>query len=925
MSFHPDEDSRSVAVPSSSQSSSPYPLQLAHAYHQATRHGRDPVPGLKQPGRPFPTGGGGSGTHKQHIVMGPKYQAGRKIPHQGKSRQPFKNSSSRSAPVIGRSINENLGAADMLRAMMEDEEDHECSIAPSSIPSSTQSSPSPAANRPDLPAVTFRREFDQPSLHLRPISDRGVGDQTELWAAQSSHLLIGEAHPSQPKVDLSKGDSTGISASSSPLAKGRNLPMIPSQHLTLPGVGEGRTKNAYGRTLGGGQEVGAGVIGSFEDFDDGGCDLSMQRGATISEPLEVDYHPGLSPLSSRHPARIWNSRIHSFAADLQPIIRWEYEYIKVENEDPQQIAILTLALPPSHPCIAEHQYAFALPKNRWNPQYINAVRLLGGAKTWRGEARSLRVDAQNVTLAMAMQDNAMEWFTAPLMRSAGEVQEGAPESPRARPRIEETLSTLPTLVSRPRLTVERPIEAARLPSWHQAARSPQSTGTHEIGSSVRSHHQASDSEKQVFGENAWVDNSQTSSSPELGTNGQRYVKTRHSKVQQGSLSHQDMYHVLPDHAEKPLLRGTDEELKHAIPTTTVSQREPIKAVLSPRTSPDLNSRSATAGRPQVARQSRKTPSAVLVERMQHTIGECIADPVTFHRVMDRATGRYGCSLRVGTRDNNQLYETPIPFTSATPREAQDAVCQVALDMGVVGFMEWLAIDLQPFEEKEEEMFAFRAPSPVGNNVKQAYFLCKDVAGVEPQIGFGQDRWTGLYSATMTVPIDGFNYKCEVPAKFERKPDALAEVCRRALHTAFFEDVNDYARSGFATRELRDRSSSPNLPDNSFDVPLQKRTAFSQRGQRGRTSSKLIQRKTELSDYQGASMPFGAKRKQRSPSFSRLDCADVKRQRGGVYRGLDWVEELSSEVVSEQDIREDLLKCCNQDYVASTTFPSQDTD
>jgi hypothetical protein len=92
----------------------------------------------------------------------------------------------------------------------------------------------------------------------------------------------------------------------------------------------------------GGQEVGNGVIGSdtsgirldvasghYTQIIDGhnGCDTPIyqfeeaRRGVPV--PLEC-LNPDLPPLAIEHPARMWNSLVHSMAPEMQPIVKWEY-------------------------------------------------------------------------------------------------------------------------------------------------------------------------------------------------------------------------------------------------------------------------------------------------------------------------------------------------------------------------------------------------------------------------------------------------------------------------------------------------------------------------------------------------------------------------------------------------------------------------
>jgi hypothetical protein len=94
-----------------------------------------------------------------------------------------------------------------------------------------------------------------------------------------------------------------------------------------------------------GQEVGLGVIGSThaplhavtaegKEYmakvveGEHGCDTPLysfedaRRGITIPEGC---LDPDLPPLAIEHPARMWNSLIHSLEPGLQPVVKWNYE------------------------------------------------------------------------------------------------------------------------------------------------------------------------------------------------------------------------------------------------------------------------------------------------------------------------------------------------------------------------------------------------------------------------------------------------------------------------------------------------------------------------------------------------------------------------------------------------------------------------
>jgi hypothetical protein len=95
-----------------------------------------------------------------------------------------------------------------------------------------------------------------------------------------------------------------------------------------------------------GQEVGLGVIGSTHTplhavtaegkeymakvvEGEHGCDTPLysfedaRRGIAIPEGC---LDPDLPPLAIEHPARMWNSLIHSLEPCLRPVVKWNYEH-----------------------------------------------------------------------------------------------------------------------------------------------------------------------------------------------------------------------------------------------------------------------------------------------------------------------------------------------------------------------------------------------------------------------------------------------------------------------------------------------------------------------------------------------------------------------------------------------------------------------
>lgn len=135
-----------------------------------------------------------------------------------------------------------------------------------------------------------------------------------------------------------------------------------------------------------------GQHGADVETEETGCDIPMPRTASVTAPT-VRLDPDLSPLSAEHPARVWNSMLHSLASWLQPIVRWEYDNVML-NGDWAYVARMTIILPPSHPAIANHPVVKALPKNRYAREYAEAMSVLGGVRTWAGPARKLKVSSE---------------------------------------------------------------------------------------------------------------------------------------------------------------------------------------------------------------------------------------------------------------------------------------------------------------------------------------------------------------------------------------------------------------------------------------------------------------------------------------------------------------------------------------------------
>jgi hypothetical protein len=289
-----------------------------------------------------------------------------------------------SAGIEGRDKAENQQAAELLKILLEEDEGDDqvvevtssclynkvhssCRDQTSAAPTDTEELEIPVPiNSPSSSAFTdllneaFQREYKRPVRSCRSMSHFGGGDQAEERANQHNHQLIGESFrhrtgslaPSRHEHDhpytTPRQEHTISQAiiSSQYSLKRPKSPRAPSKPLLLPGLGDKRQRNRYGKSLEGGQEHGIGVIGSVAGDQvqeqvtmvvnsQAGCDIPMMRGGTVGPddagllPLPIQHRvsldPDLPPLAVEHPARVWNSMLHSLGASLQPIVKWDYE------------------------------------------------------------------------------------------------------------------------------------------------------------------------------------------------------------------------------------------------------------------------------------------------------------------------------------------------------------------------------------------------------------------------------------------------------------------------------------------------------------------------------------------------------------------------------------------------------------------------
>jgi hypothetical protein len=325
----------------------------------------------------------------------------------------------------------------------------------------------------DLVQEAYQRAY-HPSIKFKQQDHLDKGNQD----VGDRYHLVGEAGSTRGTRNGSTitGSIKTRQALSSSLGESHQYPtLIPSSSgdhtLTLPGLGAGRQRDGFGRALNGGQETGQGVIGgsvtsivssrttpaSVVIYSDRGCDLPMIRPTSPDDDQvvhRVSLDPDLPPLAVEHPARVWNSMLHSLSENLQPTIRWDYEktfkedggetyslrpYTADISAETKWIAHLTLILPPSHPALITHPLHHTLPTNKYDKAYLPVVEVLGGVKKWTGIPKRLKVstppsthldqlkllqaDAQNTTLMRCIAEDAFSWLYDPVLAILPDVED----------------------------------------------------------------------------------------------------------------------------------------------------------------------------------------------------------------------------------------------------------------------------------------------------------------------------------------------------------------------------------------------------------------------------------------------------------------------------------------------------------------------
>nr|XP_031862754.1 uncharacterized protein CI109_001766 [Kwoniella shandongensis]KAA5529826.1 hypothetical protein CI109_001766 [Kwoniella shandongensis] len=604
----------------------------------------------------------------------------------------------RGRDIIGHTIDANLAAAADLKATLMKEEHVEEGKKPSlplihpyliSEDPDTQKAVLEDLKNASRPQVTvpkpkpnsaltraFQREYYNPRFRASSQSQYnetpgGASRNSSQRSFRASHSTSSTFVPGRRSRDGSaESRITSSSKREYPevpdksQAESFNARKQPSERLRLRGLGEGRSRNEFGKSLQGGQELGVGVIGGAPNgssdgetlttvvVTEGGCDIPMikfDRGSSTMTPFvphQLSLDPNLPPLAIEHPARVWNSMIHALDPALQPVIKWDYEKLESQIEgDALWVAHLTLVLAPTHPTMAEHPLFRALPKNRYKREYVSAVEALGGVKKWTGEPKKLKADAQNTTLVKSISEDSITWVCAPsglnVITPSDDEEEEEPSHP----------------------LVERDKE-----DDHKLHR-PDPEHTAHKDSPIRPH----------FNTASIVARNQCA---------------QHGDQQQSALPHEFT---------------NDEEI-------TIDEEERVSPAPSSSLPPVLTPRSGSSN---LVSRPPQTPLKRFLDALNRTLGPgglSIPDPACF-----TTTGRplgatnllgsewlnhmisppnqpsfsigYGSTLRVGTEDNFKIYEEK--NIHPTVGEAHNAVCKRALEHNVEGFMIWLQQTLAP--------------------------------------------------------------------------------------------------------------------------------------------------------------------------------------------------------------------------------------
>ena len=166
-----------------------------------------------------------------------------------------------------------------------------------------------------------------------------------------------------------------------------------------------------------------------------GCDLpAYQKGQHVS------LDPDRSPLAAGHPARVWIAMLHTLESELQPVMKWmderahtgEGKPIGRDRLEPSTSMTALASYPHPHPpslSARPHRSSASLPRAPcplrapYSSEYVKETDVLGGAKSWVGEARKLKArTALEATMPLTgrpMPPTPFWWRRSEMVRSTG--------------------------------------------------------------------------------------------------------------------------------------------------------------------------------------------------------------------------------------------------------------------------------------------------------------------------------------------------------------------------------------------------------------------------------------------------------------------------------------------------------------------------
>ncbi len=209
--------------------------------------------------------------------------------------------------------------------------------APSTLQVTRQETAVPY-DKSDLLAEAFRRDYSQPEERTHNLSYGGGPDQTNIWRAQHNHLLIGDAPPSMSQDTSLVFRAPPQSGSTGARVLSASGPFVASRHTedrsfssgtsALPTQAEERIRQEHQRRAGARHRGDRGLRGGETAINRPYGYASGSEVPTEAPQHAVSLAADLPPLAVEHPARVWNSMIHSLNSNLQPIVKWDYDRLR---------------------------------------------------------------------------------------------------------------------------------------------------------------------------------------------------------------------------------------------------------------------------------------------------------------------------------------------------------------------------------------------------------------------------------------------------------------------------------------------------------------------------------------------------------------------------------------------------------------------